>query len=73
MVESCDHGFVEDSDDSSVEGSAGGSLKHLLILLLLPAVQVGWGMLVTSSSQFLLVGVAHSRTKEMMVLVIIES
>ena len=49
MVESCDHGFIEDSDDSSVEDSAGGSLKHLLIVLLLPAVQVNWGMLVTSS------------------------
>ena len=73
MVESCDHGHVEDSDDSSVEGSACGSLKHLLIVLLLSAMQVGWGMLVTSSSQFLLAGAARSRTTEMMVLVIIES
>ena len=44
MVKSCDHGFVEDSDDSSVEGSGSGSLKYLLIVLPLPAMQVGSGM-----------------------------
>ena len=55
------------SVDDSVEGSVGGSVNLVIIVLLLVAVEVGGAMLVTSSAQLLLVGPALERvpTKDM--------
>ena len=65
MVEGCDGGSVVGSVEGSVVGSVvgpdGGWVGESvdLVMTVLAAMEVGGGMLVTSSVQFLLVGTAH--------------
>ena len=49
------------SVEGSVEGSVDRSVNLVMTVLLLVAVEVGGGMLVTSSPQLLLVGPALER------------
>ena len=55
---------VEGSDDVSVRDADGWPIELGIIVLLLPAMEVGCGMLVASSAQLLVVvvGPAHERS-----------
>ena len=66
MVEGCDGGSVEGSVVGSVVGSDGGWVGESvdLVMTVLAAVEVGGGMLVTSSAQLLLVGTVHERKQQ---------
>ena len=63
-VEGCDGGSVVGSDDVSVRDADGWPIELGMIVLLLPAMEVGCGMLVASSAQLMVVvvGPAHERS-----------
>ena len=65
-VEGCDGGSVEGSVVGSVVGSEGGWVRESvdLVMTVLATVEVGGGMLVTSSAQLLLVGTVHERKQQ---------